>query len=797
MDLIYLMNIRTKIIAANLVISLFVIMTGLVGVYSSLHLDKHYKMLTDSVIPSQRAVQQLQYAGLRVVSSTSEAGFINAEMRLLNADDAKEFEEQVENELLEVTHDLLESALADYQLVARKDAESQKQMIDIYLASWQLLSVGDELMLRIREGDRGIALLELKEEFEIAEEQFLNITDAILARQMVDSDDQSELVIAELEETIFLATLMSVLAVFVAVLFGYLLSRNLLNPLSKLHTATEELGQGRLDVKLPENSKDEYGEVFSVFNAMVRRIHSLTKNLRSEKEFAEKANSAKSQFLATMSHEIRTPMNGVLGTLNMLKKTPLDDMQLRLVHTASGSGHLLMTVINDILDFSKIEAGKLELESILFDPICLVEETALLLGESAADKGLELICDIGEDIPRNVKGDPTRLKQILTNLIGNSIKFTEDGEVVLYLRLGEGDNCLEFGVNDTGIGMTAEQQKSIFSAFSQADNSITRKYGGTGLGLAITRQLLKKMGSELQLESVPGKGSSFKFCLHPDFCSDGEGSVFPSEMLTRQRILVVDDNENSASVLYAVLQSWGIKEVEIANSGDDALHQLRAAVMAGHAFDVVLLDMYMPSMSGESLAKAIRADVGLQSMGLILLGSVEKAMEPSLVDDLLQKPVPRSVLFNSLQRFLGEQVADTEFANDGQDESRTFLNQRLLLVEDVEINQMVAEDVLSSMGLTIDIVENGLEALNAVQKTDYAVVLMDVQMPVMDGLEATRRIRGLGGRYADLPIVAMTAHALEGDSNKSLASGMNGHITKPIVYENVFSVLSTWLTPAK
>ncbi|MCB1823218.1 MAG: response regulator [Candidatus Competibacteraceae bacterium] len=519
------------------------------------------------------------------------------------------------------------------------------------------------------------------------------------------------------------------------------------------------------------------------------------RELRTAKEVADRVNRTKSEFLANMSHEIRTPMNGVLGTLELLERTEMDAKQRSYLHTAQNSAKNLLTIINDILDISKLEAGRLNLERIEFDPRQQAEDVAGLLAGGAHRKGLELVCAVADRVPQRVLGDPTRLHQVLTNLLSNAVKFTERGEVVLRVEPVEGDR-LRFTVRDTGIGMTESQQARIFDAFVQADGSTTRKYGGTGLGLTISQQLVALLGGTLTVQSALGRGSEFSFVLRL------EAVAIPTPEMTPlpwagQRVLVVDDNATSRQALTECLRAWGMQPVAV-EGGVAALRELRREVEAGRPYRLALLDWHMPAMDGLTLARAIRADRTLTTTRLIMLGAEPTPEERSTVDAWLNKPVRNLELHKILTRLSGDDPPELVAAKllRGEETESPFKDKWILLVEDNPVNQLVCREMLAQLGVIVEVANNGREALQALEQKSFDLVLMDCQMPEMDGYEATRAIRAreqAGGRRARLLIVALTAHAMPGDREKCLETGMDDYLVKPFQYEKLKSLLRRWL----
>jgi two-component system sensor histidine kinase/response regulator len=572
----------------------------------------------------------------------------------------------------------------------------------------------------------------------------------------------------------------------------------------QLHRKNGQLFWARLAGQALNRQNIHDGVVLIIEDINVERA--ATEEIIKAKNLAEEATRVKSDFLANMSHEIRTPMNAIIGFTHLLMRTQLVPRQtdyLKKIHTSSQH---LMGIINDILDFSKIEAGKMVVENIEFDLEDLLTNLSALINEKATEKGLELVFDIAADVPMTLQGDPLRLGQVLINFASNAVKFTDRGEITIgiqALEITEHNTLLKFLVKDTGIGLSEEQMGRLFQSFQQADSSVTRKYGGTGLGLVICKNLAQIMGGEIGVNSQLGQGSEFWFTARLGKSQlHHRRHLAPHPDLRGKHMLVIDDNENARTVVSTLLQSMSFM-VEEAISGPSALESIKRAVSEGKPFDAIFIDWQMPYMDGIEVAKNIRG-MGLTPSPKLLLVTaygreqvIKGAMQAGF-DEIILKPVNASSLYDCVARTFGKDTEIESSPPDTQDyvvsDLADLAGARILLVEDNEMNQQIASELLQDAGFFVDIAVNGQEGVDKVKQNLYQLVLMDMQMPVMDGLTATQEIRKLP-HLASLPIIAMTANAMTQDRERCLAVGMNDHLPKPLEPDDLWTALRKWIKP--
>jgi signal transduction histidine kinase/CheY-like chemotaxis protein/type II secretory pathway pseudopilin PulG len=595
---------------------------------------------------------------------------------------------------------------------------------------------------------------------------------------------------------------MCVAALLIGYTFHLILMRWVFNPLISVKTRMENmLNSGNLQ-KLNLKQRDEIGAMARTFDRLVDQLKATQEDLAQKRNEALAASRAKSDFLATMSHEIRTPMNGVLGMAELLVTTPLDDRQARFVATIRNSGELLLSVINDILDFSKIESGKLSLDIHPFNLRALTDDIMDFFATQAHQKKLELLLDFPPDLDASYLGDSNRVRQVLVNLLGNALKFTEQGEILLKVSpieafdpANEGPTqTLLFEITDTGIGIARDKQEIIFDDFSQADSSSARQYGGTGLGLAITRHLVKLMGGEIKVSSQPGKGSRFYFSIPLDKGEKASPGNCEPPALEGMRVLVVDDNATNREILSLQLEAWKMQG-DTADNGIRALKMLKDAASSGQPYQLVLMDWHMPLLTGPDVAQRAADDPDIPATPTIILSSAydtANVEDLACIDKCLPKPVRQSCLLDSIVELMAGRIevkpTPTCVANSEQ------LNLSVLLAEDNVVNQHVATHMLRRLGCDVEIAANGHEALDLVEHHHFDIVLMDCDMPGMNGFDATTALRNNPRpELAQIAIIALTAHASLEIRQQCMDVGMNDYLQKPYKLDELEDILKKWM----
>jgi signal transduction histidine kinase/CheY-like chemotaxis protein len=797
------MKIRSKLLLLAFASVLLVCAAGYLGIANGRRVRDTQR---ETLINSGPIIQQLEtikYSGLEIITDATDYGLLRLDDPVRNAARMREEEAQILNatgtlnESLERTRTVWQRTGWDpKEFAAMEDAANRVKALSIGIRA---------------DGDHGPSIVQRHQDLEDAQHRFVSIVDAVTNERRQSLLAQNGVMVDETTRVIDLSVAGLIACALFILLGATIMGRSIARPLRVLQRGAIRIGAGDWRTPIAMERGDEFGELAHSLNQMAADLRALhverdqaTTALVNAKDAAEEANRAKSEFLANMSHEIRTPMNGIIGMTELTLNTPLSTVQRDYLQTVHRSAELLLVILNDVLDFSKIEAGKLQVESIDFSLRSMLDDTLKPLALRAHEKRCELMVDIKPGVPDGLVGDPHRLRQVLVNLVGNAIKFTDRGEIVVRVertRLRDDHQAsLRFSVVDNGIGIPLEKQSSIFRAFTQGDGSTTRQYGGTGLGLTICQQLVELMGGRIWVESEPNSGSAFHFVVTlPVSTRPVTAQFLPHrDELVDMSALVVDDNATNRRILVELLASWGMRAIAAA----DRAEAMRAVDETATPFSVALVDMNLGGASGVEVATALRRSRNCSHAAILLLTSADQPNDSAnnpAVNGYLVKPIGQHALLEAIRRVIGLRVhAEKAPAAPDVTPMRAARRLRVLVAEDNPVNQKLAQHLLERRGHTPILVTNGREAVSAASGDRFDLILMDLQMPEMDGFEATNVIRGRerDARTPRVPIIALTAHAMQGDRQRCLDADMDGYVAKPIKPVELFEVIDRVMAAA-